>query len=99
MVDSAVLSPSGTTAIASMNGEYEGGGGIAEFSLQPLNPGQMLLHDPNSGADGGDQLLAIDPTGRHLLVDGPSFGRLDGNYFTPLPEPADNQGLASAAAW
>jgi hypothetical protein len=72
---------------------------VCVVALPTSSLGQTLLYDPNALSNGWALLLAIDPTGRHLLVDGPSFGRLDGTQFTPLPEPAGNQGSANAAAW
>jgi len=112
-VQSAVLSPDGTTAIASVtyNGTRHVGrgtvvGGIVELSARTGRPLRTLLAlraaysaDPaRPGWYIGQCLLpAADATGRHLLVSCDRFGRLDRARFTALPGAAPQTMVA--AAW
>jgi len=110
---SAVLTPDGSTVIASVT--YDGTGhvgrgtvvgGIAELSAQTGHPLRTLLaeHAANSADPrhpgwyiGTCDLAAADATGSHLLVSCDSFGRLDHGRFTVLPGSAPQ--TAIAAAW
>ena len=112
-VQSAVLSPDGTTAIASVtyNGTRHAGpgtvvGGIVELSARTGRPLRTLLAlraaysaDPaRPGWYIGQCLLpATDATGSHLLVSCDRFGRLDRARFTALPGAAPQSTVA--AAW
>ncbi len=94
----ALLTPGGTTAIAQINETSDGATGVVVVSLSTKAITQVLYTKMLATGDG---LLAIDPTGNYLLVQGEmsGFGRLDGSTFTPLPLPADNDGSAYSAAW
>jgi hypothetical protein len=112
-VQTALLSPGGATAIASVtyNGVHRVAagtvvGGIVEVSVKTGRPLQTLLAE--HAADSADpghpgwyvtacQLPAIDPSGQHLLVSCDKFGRLDRARFTALPGSAPQ--VAVAAAW
>jgi hypothetical protein len=112
-VQSAVLTPDGSTVIASVI--YDGTGhvgrgtvvgGIAELSAQTGHPLRTLLAERAAySADPGHpgwyigacDLAAADATGSHLLVSCDSFGRLDHGRFTALPGSAPQ--TAIAAAW
>jgi len=112
-VQSALLSPDGATAVASVI--YDGtaqlgrgtvAGGIVELSAQTGQPLRTLLAEhapyaPDPAHPGWYatpcQLPAVDVTGRHLLVSCDSFGRLDRARFTALPGAAPQ--TAVAAAW
>jgi len=112
-VQSALLSPGGTTAIASVtyNGTAHVGagtvvGGIVEVSARTGHPLRTLLAlraaysaDPVRPGwyIGQCALPAIDATGLHLLVSCDRFGRLDRARFTALPGAAPQ--TAVAAAW
>lgn len=58
------------------------------FTFPTAKAEQKALQRPCS-------VLAVDPTGRHMLVDALQFGRLDDGRWTPLPGPEP----AGAAAW
>jgi hypothetical protein len=112
-VQTALLSPDGATAIASVT--YNGTrrvaagtvvGGIVEVSARTGLPLRTLLaeHAAYSGDPGhagwyvtGCQLPGIDASGEHLLVSCDSFGRLDRARFTTLPGSAPQ--VAVAAGW
>jgi hypothetical protein len=112
-VQSALLSPGGGTAVASVT--YDGtahlgrgavAGGIVEVSTRTGRPLRTLLAEHAAYApDPADpgwyvtpcQLSAVDATGSHLLVSCDSFGRLDRARFTTLPGAAPQTGVA--AAW
>ena len=112
-VQSALLSPDGRTAIASVtyNGTRHVGpgtvvGGIVELSARIGHPLRTLLalraaHSADPVRPGwyiGQCLLpATDATGSHLLVSCDRFGRLDRARFTALPGSAPQ--TAVAAAW
>jgi CTP:molybdopterin cytidylyltransferase MocA len=100
-VQSALLTPDGSTVIASVS--YDGlasvgkgtvVGGIVALSARTGHVLRTLLTEraPYS-ADPGHagyystpcSLGAVDATGQHLLVSCDSFGRLDRGRFTPLP--------------
>ena len=112
-VQSAVLTPDGSTVIASVT--YDGTGhvgrgtvvgGIAELSARTGRPLRTLLAERAAySADPGHpgwyitacDLPAADATGNHLLVSCNSFGRLDHGRFTALPGATPH--TAIAAAW
>jgi len=112
-VQTALLSPDGTTAIASVT--YDGTrhlaagtvtGGIVEVSIRTGRPLRILLAEhATRSADPEDpgwyttpcQLPAIDASGQHLLVSCDRFGRLDRARFTPLPGSAPQ--VSVAAGW
>lgn len=112
-VQSALLSPDGTTVVASVT--YDGtaslgpgvvAGGIVELSARTGRPLRTLLaehaaHAPDPAHPGwyvtACQLPAVDATGSHLLVSCDSFGRLDRARFAALPGAAPQ--TAVAAAW
>jgi hypothetical protein len=112
-VETALLSPDGATAIASVT--YNGTshvargtvvGGIVEVSAETGRPLRTLLAEHAAyAADPIDpgwyvtscELPAIDASGAHLLVSCDRFGRLDRARFTPLP--GSSPQVAVAAAW
>ena len=112
-VQSAVLTPDGSTVIASV--VYDGVdhvsrgtvvGGLVELSARTGRPLRTLLAERAAhSADPGNPgwyitppvLVAADATGNHLLVSSDKFGRLDHGRFTALPGIAPQ--LATAAAW
>ena len=112
-VQSAVLTPDGSTVIASVtyNGTSHVGrgtvvGGIVELSARTGRPLRTLLAEHAAySADPGNpgwhitrpRLVAADATGNHLLVSCDRFGRLDRVRFTALPGTARQ--TAVAAAW
>jgi hypothetical protein len=112
-VETALLSPDGATAIASVT--YNGTshvargtvvGGIVEVSARTGRPLRTLLAEHAAyAADPIDpgwyvtscELPAIDASGAHLLVSCDRFGRLDRARFTSLP--GSSPQVAVAAAW
>ena len=112
-VETALLSPDGATAIASVT--YNGTshvargrvvGGIVEVSAGTGRPLRTLFAEHAAyAADPVDpgwyvtscELPAIDASGAHLLVSCDRFGRLDRARFTPLP--GSGPQVAVAAAW
>jgi hypothetical protein len=98
--EDALLTPGGTTAIVEINSASDGASGLVVVSLRTGVITQVLTTQMLATGDG---IVAIDPTGHYLLVQGRSssfgFGRLDGSSFRRLPVPADNHGSAGAAAW
>jgi hypothetical protein len=112
-VETALLSPDGATAIASVT--YNGTshvargtvvGGIVEVSAGTGRPLRTLLAEHAAyAADPIDpgwyvtscELPAIDASGAHLLVSCDRFGRLDRARFTRLP--GSSPQVAVAAAW
>ena len=112
-VQSAVLTPDGSTVIASVayDGVYHVNrgtvvGGLVELSARTGRPLRTLLAQRAAySADPGHPgwyitscgLVAADATGNHLLVSCDSFGRLDHGRFTALPGVAPQSAIA--AAW
>jgi hypothetical protein len=112
-VQTALLSPDGATAIASVT--YNGTvrvaagtvvGGVVEVSARTGLPLRTLLaeHAAHSGDPGHAgwyvtpcQLPGVDASGEHVLVSCDKFGRLDRARFTALPGSAPQ--VAVAAGW
>lgn len=97
-IQSAVLSPDGSTVIAAVtyNGRGHVGrgtvvGGIVELSARSGRPLRTLLaeraaYSPDAGWHiTSCEIASADVTARHLLVNCNSFGRLDRGRFTALP--------------
>jgi hypothetical protein len=99
-VQEAMLSPDGTTIIASVTYELTLGvhlkpdsvvGGVVEIDARTGRPLRTLLaqHAWHPAQEGGLFISAcllgpVDPTGDHLLVSCDKFGRLDRGRFTAL---------------
>jgi hypothetical protein len=112
-VQSAVLTPDGSTVIASVtyDGVYHVSrgtvvGGLVELSARTGRPQRTLLAERAAySVDPGHPgwyitscgLVAADATSEHLLVSCDSFGRLDHGRFTALPGAVPQS--AVAAAW
>lgn len=95
-----MLCPDGKAAI-------ETNGNLVDRTSLGANPSiDPLLADPayTTSTPSGDFVSAMDLSCTHLLISNlqggaDAFGRLDGSTFTPLPEPASDQGTLAAAAW
>jgi hypothetical protein len=95
-IQSALITPDGSAIIAAVGASIgvpspAFSATITEFSAQTGQPVQTLYRQPASRGIGGAImdipliLFSSDPSGRHLLMEGSRFGRLDDNgRFTAL---------------
>jgi hypothetical protein len=109
-IQSAVLTPDGSTVIAAVTYDGKGHigrgtviGGIVELSARTGRPLRTLLaeraaHSPDAGwYIGSCEIDSVDTTAQHLLVNCNSFGGLDHGRFTALPGYPPQ--TSSPAAW